>query len=449
LPEVKSQEVTYSPCDRHLTSSDLRADGGVLYDLRIENDMVGGEMLNGGINTRTLYYNIEKDEFISIASSGGGTGYRAGRLIFTSSTNDLMRYPEEGWGNTYIFSVKKNDAGYRYEVIYDDEQHQSYFSRPPLVGEKWVVLNVEHRATGTNEVVYSKVDKWNWHPLTYSKVYEGNVVDNRLTFINDNHEIYVCDLDKLPYNPAKDCVRIDREGEAPSQPRLNEENKNQMVYFAGVGEYGITLVDMSESILTYTLLPITPSDPQVVGLGSEQIKGNLILYTEAFMPPNEETRKDYKTCLYRIDTKKQYCPSKPTKQEDGRYDMGFNSFDGNYQLWKTPAGTTSRFRDIACYCEKEGVCPFEGMTVRSPSRRTPLGQKSVTPSGPFSARTIEDTCRRIIATGSWGEEGYCGSPGPSPIGRLSSCPPLSGDPKKAFSECVEWLSRSKAFSELP
>ncbi|HNT28612.1 MAG TPA: hypothetical protein PKH10_10610, partial [bacterium] len=452
LPELKSVALTHSPCDRDVTpGADLSADRGTLYDLRVENGMVGGEMKNGGVNTRTLFYDIEKDEFISIASSGTSTGYRAGRLIFYSTANDVMRYPEEGLGNTYIFSAKKTGMGYRYEVIYDDEQHQADFSRPPLVGEKWVVLNIRHRATGSYEVLYSKVDEWTWHSLTYSKVYEGNVVDNYLAFINDNREVYVCDLDKLPYNPAKECIRIDREGEKAYQPRLNEENKNQLVYFAGVGEYGITFVDLSNRTPQYTLLPITPSDPQPLGTYPHQFKGNLILYSELFLPPNEEIREDFKACFYRLDTKKQYCPKTPAF-EDGRYDMGFNSFDGNYQLWKAPASINARFRDIACYCEKEGICPFEGMTVKSPVPRPTLRstkQTKTTPPEPLFARTTEDTCRRIIANESWDKEGYCGPLGVDAIFRSSTCPPLSGDPKKAFSECVEWLSRSRAFSELP
>jgi len=363
LPDTKAQSIDYSPCDRDITNKYYHADMSVLYDLKIEKDKIGLVMV-GSKASKTILYDIKEDTYTAIGHCGVGTAYKNERFLFFTTTEDYLTNGTYEMGDTYILSAKKTTTGYRYEVIYDDEQHQAYFSRPPLVGDKWVVLNVKHRTTGATEVVYSKVDEWNWHPLTYSKVYEGNVVDNRVTFINDNREIYVCDLDKLPYNPAKDCIRIDREGEMAYQPRLNEENKNQMVYFAGVGEYGITLVDISDTVPVYSLIAITPSDPQPLGTYPHQFKGNLILYSELFMPPNEETREDFKACFYRIDTKKQYCPLKPTKQEDGRYDMGFNSFDGNYQLWKTPAGTTSRFRDIACYCEKEGVCPFEGLKNR-------------------------------------------------------------------------------------
>ncbi len=359
LPGVKAQKISYSPCDRDLTSAAFQADMGTLYDLRVEKEHIGIEMYNA-VSMRTLLYSIEKDEFMVISASGTSSGYKNERFIFYLTTNDPNIYRDEGLGLSYILSAKKTATGYRYEVIYDDEEHMAWFSRPPLVGDQWVVLNVEHRATGKNEVVYSKVDEWNWRPLIYSKVYEGNVVNNYLTFINSNREIYVCDLEKLPYDPAKECIRIDRDGENPYRPRLNEENKNQLVYSTGVNGFVLTLVDISKNPPVYEDISITPSDPQSILVGAEQWKGNVLLYVETFMPPNETTRKDYKACFYRIDTKKQYCPTTPSFK-DGRYDMGFNSFDGNYQLWKAPASINARFRDIQCYCAKEGVCPFEGL----------------------------------------------------------------------------------------
>ena len=407
LPEVKSNEVSYSPCDHTLGSNDLHADSGTLYDLRVENGFIGGEMLNGGIGARTLVFDIANNTFMSIASSGNGTGYRAGRLIFYSITNDVMSRPEEGIGNTYIFSAKKNATGYKYELIYDDLAHMARFSRPPLVGEKWVVLNIEHRTSGMQEVVYAKVDEWQWHDLKFGKVYEGNIVDNRLTFITDQREIYVCDLDKLPFDPSKECTRIDRAGETAYQPRLNEEDKNQLVYFAGVGEYGITLVDLSEATPQYTLLPATSSETQAMGTYPHQFKGALILYDEMFMPINEETRADYKACFYRIDLKKNYCPSKPSFS-DGRYDQGYNSFDNKFQLWKVPSAGLARFRDIQCYCEKEGVCPFEGLTAPQPyyTAETESPSQRNTPPTETFVRTEDDTYYRLMLMGALDKDGY-------------------------------------------
>jgi len=358
LPDLKSTPISYSSCDRSLVSNNLQADSGTVFDLRIENGFVGGSMLNGGINTRTLMYDVSKDEFISIASSGGAVGHHSGRLIFYSTLHDVMLYPDEGFGNMYVFSAKKSENGYRYEVIYDDADHQSHFQRPPLVGEKWVVLNILHWATKIIEVVYSKVDEWEWHPLKRGKVYEGNIVGDRLTFIDDWRGVYVCDLDKLPFDPDKECLRIDREGETAYQPRLNEENNQQMVYHDASGGDYITLVDLSGEKPAYTLLPFIPSESQSLGGYPHQFKGQLILYDEMFTPLND-TRADYKACFYRVDLKKNYCPTKHVDPIALRYNMGFNSFDGSYQTWKTPSGTMSYIRDMDCYCKQEGLCPHE------------------------------------------------------------------------------------------
>jgi len=358
LVGLKSTPITYSVCDKGLGNGEYSASMGTLYDLKIQNGKVGIVMNNGSYHS-TISYDIEKDTYTTVAYASHASGYSNERFIFYTTGEDYVA--TQDYGNTYILSAKNTLNGYRYEVIYSDNANKAWFSRPPLVGEKWVVLNVEHRTSSTQEVVYAKVDEWQWRELKFGKIYEGNIVDNRLTFITDQREIYVCDLDKLPFDPAKECTRIDRAGETAYQPRLNEEDKNQLVYFAGVGEYGITLVDLSGATPQYTLLPATPSETQAMGTYPDQFKGNIVLNNETFMPLND-VRADYKACFYRVDLKKNYCPSKPTYQEDGRYDQGYNSFDGNYQLWKTPSGTIARFRDIQCYCEKEGLCPFEGLT---------------------------------------------------------------------------------------
>jgi len=355
LPDMKARRNLHE-CDRNLASQEYIADMGALYDLKLYKNTVGILMTNPHAS-KAMTYDVTKDAYTSIAHSGHGVGFHYDRFVFYTTYEDYVN-SDTGYGNTYIATAKKNGADYKYEVIYDDAEHMAQFNRPPFVGGKWVLLNVDHAGQGKIEVLYAKVDEWVWHPLKPGQVYEGNIVDNRLTFITDQRQIFVCDLDKLPFDPEKECMRVDRGGETAYQPRLNEENKNQMVYFNAVGDPNMTLVDLSGEKPVYSSLPFTISEPQSTGAYPHQFKGNLILYDEAYMPL-DNSRMDYKACFYRVDTKKNYCPTKYTDPFLNRYDMGFNSFDGNYQLWKTPAGTIPVVRDIACYCEKEGVCPFE------------------------------------------------------------------------------------------
>ena len=357
LPGLRAREYTHE-CDKNITTNSYAVSMAALFDLKIQNGLVGTFMMGSSTDQyashRMNTYDPVRDEFASVGYAFDGA-FAYDRFIFVSGFENWTKEV----GTLYALSAKKVLGGYKYETIYyDDEKTQ--FSRSPLIGEKWVVLNLLHRDTTLIEVVYAKVDEWNWRKLRRNKIYEGNIVDNRVTFIDDSRQVFVCDLDKLPFDPEKECLRIDRGGEMAYQPRLNEENKNQLVYFNAADDSNMTLVDLSGEKPAYSSLPFTISEPQSTGAYPHQFKGNLILYDEAFMPL-DNSRLDYKACFYRIDKQKNYCPSKYTKPSTSRYDMGFNSFDGNYQLWKTPSGTIAAVRDIACYCEKEGACPFEGL----------------------------------------------------------------------------------------
>ncbi|HSA33570.1 MAG TPA: hypothetical protein P5077_07585, partial [bacterium] len=289
LPDMKARRNLHE-CDRNLASQEYIADMGALYDLKLYKNTVGILMTNPHAS-KAMTYDVTKDAYTSIAHSGHGVGFHYDRFVFYTTYEDYVN-SDTGYGNTYIATAKKNGADYKYEVIYDDAEHMAQFNRPPFVGGKWVLLNVDHAGQGKIEVLYAKVDEWVWHPLKPGQVYEGNIVDNRLTFITDQRQIFVCDLDKLPFDPEKECMRVDRGGETAYQPRLNEENKNQMVYFNAVGDPNMTLVDLSGEKPVYSSLPFTISEPQSTGAYPHQFKGNLILYDEAYMPL-DNSRMDY------------------------------------------------------------------------------------------------------------------------------------------------------------
>jgi hypothetical protein len=101
---------------------------------------------------------------------------------------------------------------------------------------------------------------------------------------------------------------------------------------------------------------VTATEKNYIGALNDQLKGNVVLYSEMHVSENTGL-KDLKACFYRLDTKKQYCPTEYAAKTI--YDQGFNSFDGNYHLWKSPGGPIAKIRDLTCYCEKEGICPFE------------------------------------------------------------------------------------------
>ncbi|GEM_PF-556630 len=356
MPEMDASTVVYNECDRRFIAGGYDAEMASLYDLKLQNGKVG--ILMGNLRySLTLEYDVAEDTFIAVGYSGHATGYSHGRFILYATGEDYANNDGAGLGNTFILSAEKNAKGYRYEAIYDDTQHMAAFSRPPIVGEKWVILNVDHRATNTIEVVYAKVGEWQWHDLIEGKVGEGNIVGDRACFATTTGHNYVCDLEKLPFSPATDCLQIDRPGEHPAHPRLNEENNDQLAYFSGAGTYGLTLVDLSKEEPSYTLLPLTSFEPLSNGIGPDQFRGNTILYIESFATPEGSYENDYKACFYRIDLMKNFC-SPEMESLSGRYDQAFNSFDGHYHLWKDSYGPIATLRDMDCYCAKKGYCPL-------------------------------------------------------------------------------------------
>ena len=42
-----------------------------------------------------------------------------------------------------------------------------------------------------------------------------------------------------------------------------------------------------------------------------------------------------------------------------KYYFGFDEWEGKWLLYQFRGNTLQAVRDLDCYCEKEGVCPFE------------------------------------------------------------------------------------------
>lgn len=348
-----------SKCDRSLSAGNYSSSMGTIGDLRVSGGIAGIEMsgyVSGYNSSRAMAYHIEKDEYEPVGYSGAYTQFNYGRFIFVTANGDLSK---ENHTQMYIISAKRNENGsWKYEAIYDDEQHMGDLSRPPFVGKNWVLIQVNHRITGKYEVFYSKVndlaspngtaDKWEWTKFAPSKVYEGNISGNRLTFIIGDREIYVCDLDKTP-KELTDCTKINRNGELGHGPRLDQLNPDRLVYNV-YGEPKFVEVDLSVTPLKYTEHKITPSEPTAGSFQPNDFRNGTILYSELF----GTSGADFKQCFYNMEQKKSYCPNEGP-WGDKEYLMGFGTFDGIYQLWKAPARTSCYVRDIKCWCEENNL----------------------------------------------------------------------------------------------
>jgi len=343
---MKSYRTMKSDCDRFLSVDNYSSTMLTIGDLRVSGGIAGIEMggyVSGYNSLRAMAYHIEKDEYEPVGYAGGYTGFNYDRFLFSTANGD---WSKKTYTQTYIISAKRNDDGkWKYEAIYDDDQHKAWFSRPPFMGKDWVLIQIKHLQTGEYNVYYSKVDEWKWVKFAPPKVYEGNISGNRLTFIIGEREIYVCDLDKTP-KELTDCTKINRNGEFGHGPRLDQLNPDRLVYNI-YGEPKFVEVDLSVTPYKYTEHTITPSESTVGGYEPKDFRDGTVLYMELF----GTSGADFKQCFYNMEQKKSYCPSEGP-WGDQEYLMGFGTFDGRYQLWKAPARTSCYVRDIKCWCEE-------------------------------------------------------------------------------------------------
>lgn len=257
----------------------------------------------------------------------------------------------------YLLSYSA-DRGY--ELIYNKPLDYVYYA--PLMNDRWIYAKVRE-VGGTGQNLYAKVGEWKWHPFSNDLSYIASFSGDHLGFHTDSYTGYVCDLSKLPAS-SSDCIKVGRSGESVLYVTMDQANEKRFAYTAlnaQTNDHGLIVVGEigADGAVTYTEHPIPFSEDSVLfSAGVDHFAGNLILYSEKYQRTTQS--EDVKWCFYRLDTKKNYC-SKLVNDTYTIYDQGMAEFEGKYVLWQSYAGYGFYLRDMACYCEKEGVCPFEGM----------------------------------------------------------------------------------------
>ena len=341
LPDMKGRilETMNSVCDKLLTGWELRATTGAAWTHGM-SDGVAGMMMNLNV----IEYDPEKDEFKNLGQPAANLVYNKNRYIIPVGDRELL---EEDL-KSFIVSIEKRNDKYYYELIYDNKDHNAYLPRSPFVGKDWVLIQVRSGKDGSDaDVKYAKAGNWEWHSLNIGKVQEGNIVDDRLSFIiNDgvnDRQIFYCDMSKSP-SSFNDCVRVTRKLESGGyelghSPRIDENNKNRMIYYIHDSDppmlIDVTIKDGEDPV--YKEISVERR------MQTDKVKDNIMLYTTAY-------NNEFINCWYRFDKKKSYCPLNP-------WSMLYGTFDGKWHLWKD--GPFFYIRDWECYCKEEGVCPFE------------------------------------------------------------------------------------------
>ena len=352
LPDMKAATDTglKTPCDRDVTVKGYRALMSYIWTHGMSDGVVG-MLLTHTHSGRAIEYDPEKDEYVNVGQARNAI-YNKGRYIV--EVYDQMPAESNFTNRQFVISIERRDGEYYYELIYDNKDHNAFFSRPPFVGKDWVLIQVrEGKASNVTEVKYAKAGDWDWHSLNIGKVQEGNIVDDRLSFIiydgTNERQIFYCDMSKHPKS-FHECTRVTRKlgtggYELGHSPRIDEEDKNRLIYYIhDSNPPTIVEVKFGEG-----KEPVYKEIPVERRYQTEKVKGNMLMYTGL----TDHASPSFMGCWYRFDKNKSYCP----KVDWVGQDMLFPTFTGKWQIWRGSVSFT--LRDWECYCDWAGVCPLE------------------------------------------------------------------------------------------
>ena len=358
LPDMHAKtqadlDTLVSKCDRLLTVHNFKANSGTVNTHGMSDGVAGMDFSHTG---RIVEYDPERNEYTTVGQNKTMLAFNENRYVTIIHESDP---PNNEKFKSFIISVFRKNDKYYYELIHDNENHNSFLTRPALAGKKWVLIHVKEGDQGLKtEIKYASSKDWEWHELSGINNYagEGNIVGDHLTFITNNRELYYCDLRKLPKH-IDECFKLNRKDESGNEesghsPRIDLENEYRVVYNV-YGKPTFVEADLHDlSNPKYTEHKVEKSRPEAGLFGPSMVRGNRVVYIES--DPNDDLG-----CFYRFDKQKTYCQRTNNFSTDPADLMGYNVFWGKWHLWKEIGRTFAIMRDWECYCEETGICPLE------------------------------------------------------------------------------------------
>lgn len=334
----------------------------------LNHDKVGMYLLNGDIENKDLksrriaFYDIIQDKYKIFSGRANN--------VFSVSQLGMLAQASDG-KDLFTFYIDYKSIPSKYKAIYgtDDQEYGAMISGNPAISDRWAIFS--YRAT-TNpskyKTLYAKVGEWKW--LLIAEGYEGYVYnttivgDKTMFYDSTTKQSYLCDLSKTPKS-VSDCTRLGRDGEVATFAMFNRNNANEVIYWVfkeGMPGTEYVLLDISTTPFTVKKSFNVPSTEETFTrqMYPFAYDGTILAYNEEFVDTSG-TNYDQKICFYRLDEEKTYCSLKRTFR--GHYGglQGFASWETKYLFWQGYTVPGFYLRDLVCYCEKEGVCPFEGL----------------------------------------------------------------------------------------
>lgn len=259
-----------------------------------------------------------------------------------------------GKSGKYLFYACEDGSR---KVVYPGKIN--WLSYTPALSENWAIANIQEEKEGLKHTMYAKVGEWKWTKLMEGLSYDPQIVNNKVVLYDDYFKAYYCDLAKNPKN-VNDCILVNETDEEEIRaPRINEDDETEIIYESDVSGMSMKRLkigndgkkDYSKILDIYES---SDSNWQGGAYGIRRVNEKFIFYNEFIYYNGFE---DGNACFYNRKTKKTTCMKKVEGME--KYYFGFDEWEGKWLLYQFRATSTQAIRDLECYCEKEGVCPFE------------------------------------------------------------------------------------------
>jgi len=295
------------------------------------------------------------------------------RFVRPGTANDTLTYNMGAFFNTvWDRGLKKDDDSSRQYLVYSDSSGKMkvVYNKPvyfivynPNISDKWVFVNIREVDGGPSEMKYAKIGEWKWRSLGNGIGYHPQIVGDKLALYVDSFDGYVCDLSKSPALLSS-CLKVNRDGEEIRYPKMDEENPD-IVYYSPVNARDrIIKLDLSKTPKKFSEIVLEGLIETRFAIVINEVKGNMILYSDIYLPDSQSDMRENRLCYYRVDLNKSFC-SLATPHEEGKmeYRQAYGEFENHWLVWQDSVGPLMKVRDMECYCDYHPeLCPFDDYT---------------------------------------------------------------------------------------
>jgi len=354
-------------CDMVLSPGSWATDsiaGAVKY-FDISNGKVGLFLSNISLDykkyrtyAKTMEYDPATQKYRALSPIVQEMGaYNKGCMLHL--VNNFHYYESEN--NTTRYLTYSCSDGTR-QVVYP--RTIRFVSYTPALSEKWAIANIQEEDGAPDYTMYAKVGTWKWTKLMEGLSYQPVIVNGKAIFYADSFKGYYCDLSKNPKS-VDDCILVnENENEGIRYPLINEDDETEIIYEAhdtqSLSGFQVKRLKIeNDGTKKYSKFMETHFSEDetwfIAGYPLQRVTKDMVFYNEALI--ESEGARDGNACFYNRNTDKAVCMKKVDGME--KYYFGYGEWEGKWMAYQFRATSTQCVRDLDCYCEKEGVCPFE------------------------------------------------------------------------------------------